>query len=144
VRAVAAAQTLSAARSVLRALSTSPPTTAEFERVRNEAQAIFNKQLEQPDTLADLWLDVATYKLMPVADQARAFSSVTRADVQRLAAKLFRDAPVVAVAVGSASQLSADLERDGRVEVIGAATSTPRQPQPPAPSTTPAPTKSPF
>lgn len=148
VRAAAAAQTLSAARNVLRTLSTSPPTTAEFARARNEALAVFNKQLEQPETLADLWLDGATYKLSPVADQARAFGQVTQADVQRVAAKLFRDTPAVAVAVGSASQLSADLGRDGTVEVIGAATSAPQAPpaplKTPAPSATPAPSKSPF
>src|ERR1051325_5917003 len=143
VRSSAAAQALTAARNVLRALYTSPPSAAEFERVRSEALAVFNKQLEQPETLAGLWLDAETYRLAPVADQLRAFSQVTQADVQRVAAKLFSDTPTVAVAVGSASQLSADFERDGKVEVIGAAAaSTPQAPT--APSTTPAPPKSPF
>ncbi|HEX8143044.1 MAG TPA: pitrilysin family protein [Pyrinomonadaceae bacterium] len=129
VRANSAAQTLAGARSVLRALSASPPAPSEFERVKSEALAVFNKQMEQPETLAALWLDVETYKLSTIAEQLRAFGQVTPADVQRVAAKLFRDAPVVAVAVGSASQLSAELQRDGQVEVIGAATIP--QPAPP-------------
>jgi zinc protease len=139
VRGGAAAQTLGAARNVLRALATAPPTASEFERVKSEALALFNKQFEQPETLASLWLDVETYRLAPVADQARALAQVTQADVQRVAARLFRDTPTVAVAVGSAAQLSADLQRDGKVEVAGA-TNAPQS----APQTAPTPTKSPL
>jgi predicted Zn-dependent peptidase len=135
VRAASAASALAAARDVLRGLVTAPPTAADFERVKSEALAVFNKQLEQPETLAQLWLDVETYKLAPVTEQRRALGQVTAADVQRLAARLFRDAPTVAVAVGSAAQLSADFQRDGKVEIVGAAT---------APQTTPTPAKSPF
>jgi predicted Zn-dependent peptidase len=133
VRSNVAAQTLAAARSTLRNLAASPPTAAEFERVKNEALAVFNKQLEQPETLASLWLDVETYKLPAVADQLRALTQLTPADVQRVAAKLFRDAPSAAVAVGSAAQLSADLQRDGKVEILGAA----NPPNPPTPAKSP-------
>jgi zinc protease len=129
----AAAPALSAAREALRSLVKAQPTAAEFTRAKSEATAVFNKQLERPETLADLWLDVETYKLAPVAEQARALGQVTPADVQRLAARLFRDAPTVAVAVGSAAQLSAELEREGKVEVTSAAT-TPPPAKPPAKS----------
>lgn len=131
----AAAVALSAARDVLRALVKAPPTAAEFARAKSEATAVFNKQLEQPETIANLWLDIETYKLAPVADQARALAQVTPLDVQRLAARLFRDAPLVTLALGSAAQLTADLEREGKVEVAGAA---------PTPKTSPTPAKSPF
>jgi predicted Zn-dependent peptidase len=133
VRSSVAAQTLAAARNTLRNLAASPPTATEFERVKNEAVAVFNKQLEQPETFASLWLDVETYKLPAVADQLRALNQLTPMDVQRVAAKLFRDAPSAAVAVGSAALLSADLGRDGKVEILGAV-------NPPVP---PTPTKSP-
>lgn len=133
VRASAAAQTLAAARNTLRTLISSPPSSAEFERVRGEALAIFNKQLEQPETLAGLWLDVETYKLSSVADQVRALNQLALADMQRVAAKLFRDTPSVAVAVGSAALLSADLGRDGKVEIPGSA-NTPVPPPAPAKS----------
>jgi zinc protease len=135
VRSGAAAPALAAARDVLLALAKSPPASSEFERAKNEAIAVFNKQLEQPETIADLWLDVETYKLAPVAEQVRALGQVTAADVQRLAARLFRDTPLVSVAVGSAAQLSAELQRLGKVEVAGSAT---------MPKTTPTPAKSPF
>ena len=133
VRSGIAAQTLAAARNVLRSLSASAPSTAEFERVKSEALAVFNKQIEQPETLAGLWLDVETYKLPTITDQVRALNQLTPADVQRVAAKLFRDAPLVAVAVGSAQQLSADLERDGKVEISGSVNT----PNPPSPSKSP-------
>jgi zinc protease len=120
VRPGAAAQTLAAARNVLRTLAAQPPTTSEFDRVKSEALAVFNKQLEQPETLASLWLDAETYKLVSVADQMRALTQLTPADVQRAAARLFRDAPLAAIAVGGSAQLSADLQRDGKVEVMGA------------------------
>jgi hypothetical protein len=131
----AAAPALSAARDTLRALTKAPPTATEFARAKSEATAVFNKQLEQPETVANLWLDLETYKLAPIADQSRALAQVTAADVQRLAARLFQDAPVVALAVGSAAQLSADLERQGKVEVTGAATT---------PKPAPAPARNPF
>ena len=133
VRPGIAAQTFAAARNVLRTLSTSAPSPAEFERVKSEALAIFNKQLEQPETFAALWLDVETYKLPPIADQLRALNQLTPADVQRVAAKLFRDAPLATVAVGSAQQLSAELERDGKVEISGSVNT----PNPPTPSKSP-------
>ena len=133
VRTAAAAQALSAARSVIRSLATTAPSAAELERARSEAAATMRKQLERPESIADSWLDIETFKLAPLADQARALSGVTPADVQRTAARLFRDAPVATVAAGSATQLRAEFERAGKVEVLGE-TSTPvkKPPLPPA------------
>lgn len=133
VRTGDAARTLSAARSVLRQLATAPTTTAEFERAKSEAVAVFNKQLEQPESIADVWLDMETFKLSTVADQLRALSQLTAADVQRVAAKLFRDAPLASVALGPASQLAADLERDGKIELAGSV----NKPAPPTPAKSP-------
>ncbi|HEV2915458.1 MAG TPA: insulinase family protein [Pyrinomonadaceae bacterium] len=139
----AAARALASARSVLRALATSPPVaTADFERARSEAVAVLNKQTEEPETLATLWLDAETYKLAPVSDQLRALNQLTPSDVQRVAAKLFRDAPLAAVAVASAAELAADLGRDGKIEVTSAAAQQ-QQPQPPA-APVPTPAKTPL
>lgn len=123
-----AADALTTARSVLQTLSTAPPAAAEFEKARSEALAIFNRQLDTPAALANLWLDIETYKLGSVEEQLRSLNQVTPADVQRVAAKLFRNAPIAAVAVGSAAQLSADLQRTGKIEILGAT--------PPPPSAT--------
>jgi len=136
----AAPAALSAARDVLRALAKAPPTATEFMRAKSEATAVFNKQLEQPETIANLWLDVETYKLAPVAEQSRTLGQVTAADVQRLAARLFGDAPLVTLVVGSAAQLSRELEREGKVEVTSATPTTTT-----APKTAPAaPARNPF
>jgi zinc protease len=115
-----AADALTAARNVLKSLAAAPPASAEFEKARGEALAVFNKQLDNPASLANLWLDIETFKLASIEDQLRALSQVTPADVQRVAAKLFRDTPVATVAVGSAAQLSADLQRAGTIEIFGA------------------------
>ena len=68
-----------------------------------------------------MWLEVELYRLKAVGDQARALSLVTPADAQRVAARLFRETPFAAVVVGSASQLRADLESAGQIEVSGEA-----------------------
>lgn len=131
-----AADALTAARNVLKALSSAPPAVAELEKARTEALAVFTKQLDDPATLADLWLDVETFKLGSIDEQLRALNRVTGADIQRVAARLFRDAPVASIAVGSAAQLTADLQRTGKIEIFGAAAAPETKPQTP-PAKTP-------
>lgn len=143
VRATDAARALSAAQKVLQDLAKSPPSVSEVERARSEAVATFNRQLEKPETMADLWLDADTYKLASIADRARALSAVTPADVQRVAGKLLSivtvnsmsrmvaDAPVVTVVVGSAALVKTELERNGKVEVLGDAGAPPPLPKAP-------------
>lgn len=115
-----AADAFASARSVLKALATAQPSTGELEKARTEALAVFNKQLDDPTTRANLWLDTDTFKLSSLDDQLRALNRVTPADIQRVAAKLFRDAPLAAAAVGSAAQLSAGLQQAGKIEIFGA------------------------
>lgn len=127
-----AATALTTAREVLKALATSQPAAAEFEKARNEALAVFNKQLDDPAALANVWLDIETYKLPSIDEQLRALNRVSPADVQRVAAKLFRETPMAAVAVGSAAQLSADLERTGKIEIFSTTpTAQPKATNPP-------------
>ena len=127
-----AATAFTTAREVLKALASSPPAAAELEKVRNEALAVFSKQLDDPATLANLWLDSETFKLPSIDEQLRAFQRVSPADIQRVAAKLFREVPVATVAVGSAAQLSTGLERTGEVEIFGGTpTAPPKVPKPP-------------
>jgi zinc protease len=131
VRATDASRALQTAQKVLQDLSTTPPTVAEFERARSEAVAIFNRQMEKPETIAELWLDAETYKLPSIADRARAFSSITTGDIQRVTGRLsttvtisgtskqVSDPMFAAVVVGSASLLKPDLERIGKVQILG-------------------------
>ncbi|MDX6693709.1 MAG: zinc protease [Blastocatellia bacterium] len=127
-----AVNAVTSARAVLKSLATSSPAPAELEKARNEALAVFNKQLDDPATLANLWLDIETFKLPSIDEQQRAFARVTPADIQRVAAKLFPDASIATVAVGGATQLSTDLQRMGKVEIFGAAPApeTKKQAQP--------------
>ncbi|HEX8179592.1 MAG TPA: insulinase family protein [Pyrinomonadaceae bacterium] len=129
VRPANVAQTLEAARTTLNALVTTPPTTAELEQARRAAAAIVNPD-KQPDVaLADRWLDAESYG--PTNEQ-RSLDELTPADIQRVAARLFRDASVASVAVGPLSELRAQLARTASgVEVFGA-------PAPAMPSPSPA------
>jgi zinc protease len=146
VRATDAGRALQTARKVLQDLAKTPPTASEFERVRGEAVATFNRQMDAPETLADLWLDAETFKLPSVNDRARALSSVTPADIQRVAVRLLSAAPastavqgfpVIMVVVGSSAELKTELERNGAVEVLGGGNRVPAEgTQPPkAPGT---------
>ncbi|HKS30368.1 MAG TPA: pitrilysin family protein [Pyrinomonadaceae bacterium] len=145
VRASDATRAIQTAQQVIQDLAKTPPTATELERARGEAIATFNRQMERPDSVAELWLDAETYKLASISERARAFSAVTASDVQRVAAKLFStpaasaasktaNSGVVSVVVGSASQLKSDLERSMKVEVIGGAEEAAPPPTPKAAS----------
>jgi zinc protease len=135
-----AANALAAARDVLKTLTTTQPPPAELEKARVEALAIFNKQLDDPANLAQQWLEIETFKLASIDEQLRSFNRVTPADIQRVAAKLFRETAMATVAVGNAAELSADLQRAGTIEIFGAATTqeTKAAPPQPKPQTPPA------
>jgi zinc protease len=114
-----AANTLAKARQVLKLLMKDAVTPALLERVKTEALAELSRQVERPESLANIWLDADTFQLVSFEEQTRQLKSVTVEDIRRLATKLFNDAPVVTVAVGAAARLKADLEREGKVEVFG-------------------------
>jgi zinc protease len=134
VPAAEAANTLTKAREVLSTLMKSGASPEVLERVRSEAIAELSKQLERPESLADLWLDADTFQLASFDDRVRQLRGVTNADLIRTANRLFKDAPVVSVAAGNAAKLKADLERAGKVEVLGEVAA-------PAPAPTPTPVK---
>ncbi|HYP00704.1 MAG TPA: insulinase family protein, partial [Pyrinomonadaceae bacterium] len=125
VAPAAAAQTLEAARTLLRSLAASQVTAAELERARRAALAALNERRNQPDALADNWLDAAIYNSTP-AEEETALNALTAADVQRVAARLFNDAKLASVVVGDAAQLRNELARlSGGIEVSGASASAP-------------------
>lgn len=133
VRTTEAARTLETARGVLRALAQTPVSSAELERVRSEAAAIINKEMSDPNALADVWLDAESYKLDATADAVRALNKLTAADLQKVAARLFRETEFASIALGSSAQFKTDLERAGKVEVLGEAA----PPKPSGPAATP-------
>lgn len=135
VPAAEAANTLAKAREVLNTLAKGGISQELLERARAEAIAELTKQLERPETLADVWLDGDTFQLASFDERLRQLRGVTLTDLSRTAARLFKDAPVATVAAGPAERLKTELARAGKIEVLGEAAATP------APTPSPAPLK---
>jgi predicted Zn-dependent peptidase len=131
----AAAQALEAARKVLESLAATAVPAEELESARKSAVASINKQAEGGEQPADAILDAQTYGTVQASasETARAVAALTAADVQRVAARLFREQSA-SVVVGDAARLRADLARLGEVEIKGEA---PAQPAPAPAQTTP-------
>jgi zinc protease len=131
VPSASAARAVESAREVLRALAAAPVAAAELERAKRDAAAA-RAAASSAFPFADEWLDANTYNYDASSD-ARAFNDATPADLQRTAARLFRDAPLATVVAGDAAGLRAALANlAGGVEVAGSqpAPQTPAQTQP--------------
>lgn len=114
-----AAKTLKTAREVLKSFSNTPITTAELEQARSEVVAQVMKHLAKPEGVAEAWLDMDTYDLPPLAEQLATLNAVSSADLQRVAARLFREAPIASVVIGNSKQLQAVLAPEIKVELMG-------------------------
>jgi predicted Zn-dependent peptidase len=100
-----ASKTVSAAQDVMKSLAKIGPTAVELESARAEMLAELSRQSSREDLseyTADNWLSMEIYKLQPVATQVQ---SLTLADLQRVASRLFKDAAAATVVVGDADQL---------------------------------------
>ncbi len=78
-----------------------------------------NNQLAKPDGVADAWLDGDTYGLPSVAERLRAIGTLTASDLQRAATRLVHDRAFASVVLGNSEVLKAQIERYGKVEVMG-------------------------
>ena len=116
---VLAGKTLASAKEVMQSLAHSPVTADELEQAKNELMTLATNQLAKPDGVADAWLDGDTYGLPSVAERMRALSSVTASDLQRAAARLLHDSAFASVVLGNSEVLKAQIERYGKVEVMG-------------------------
>jgi zinc protease len=116
---VLAGKTLASAKEVLQSLATSPVPAAELEQAKNEAVTLVNKELAKPDGMAEAWLDGDTYTLPSVAEQMRALSGVTPIDLQRVATRLLHGAGFASVVLGNSDVVKAQIERYGKVEIMG-------------------------
>jgi zinc protease len=113
-----AAKTVSAAQDVMKSLTKSGPTAVELESARAEMLAELSRQSSREDlseSTADNWLSMEIYKLKPVATQV---GSLTSADLQRVASRLFKDAAAATIVVGDTEQLKASF--GGVIEIRGA------------------------
>jgi predicted Zn-dependent peptidase len=100
-----AAKAFSAAQDVMRTLAQTGPTAAEVEVARNAMLTETGLLSLQPDSVADWWLDSETYKLTN-ANLPSELSRITTTDLQRVAARLFKDAPQATIVAGETKQLS--------------------------------------
>lgn len=69
-------------------------TQSEFDEAKAKIIKEFQTQTQLNGTLAHLWLDVETYKLVSGKDELSKLSNVTLADVQRISDKLQKETPV--------------------------------------------------
>jgi predicted Zn-dependent peptidase len=109
-----------------------PATPAELERAKSE---IVNEAVvtgTKPEMVPDPWLDVDTYRLNAVQDQAAMLRAVTAADIQRVATRLFKNAAIASVVAGESEQLKAALQGRVQYEVLGEIATPAPSPKPPA------------
>jgi predicted Zn-dependent peptidase len=104
VPAVAAQKALTAAQDVMKALSQTGPTTDELARAASATLAEMGKGGEL-DSMADAWLDTEINKTSLTTNPANEISRVSVADLQRVAARLFKDAAQAKIVVGDIEQL---------------------------------------
>ncbi len=130
-----AVDTLVNARKVIDGLMSTPATPDELERAKTEVINEMSAELSKPESFPDPWLDMDTYRLSEAQDQIALLRSVTAADIQRVANRLFKTAGVATVVAGETLQLKAALQGRVPFEVFGEiATPVPS----PKPSTKPA------
>jgi predicted Zn-dependent peptidase len=136
VTELTAADSLANARKVLDSLMSTPATAEELERARTEAIDEISAYLAKPEALPDPWLDADTYRLSAPQDQIALLRSVTAAEVQRVASRLFNKS-IVSVVAGESAALKAALQGRFQYEVLGeiAAPSAPSQKPPTKPAT---------
>jgi zinc protease len=138
VTEITAVDSLANARKVLDSLMSTPATAEELERARTEAINEISANLSKPETLPDPWLDADTYRLSAPQDQIALLRSVTAAEVQRVANRLFNKS-IVSVVAGESAALKAALQGRFQYEVLGEiAAPAPSQKPPTKPATKPA------
>ena len=109
-----AAKATSAAQDIIRSLIQAGPTAQEVETARGFLLTQLSNEFSQPETMATRWLDMDTFKSPRPSTVATLIRSLTAADIQRVAAKLFKDVAMATVVVGNQEQLKATLT--GNVE----------------------------
>jgi zinc protease len=100
---------IAAAHEVMRLLSTTAGSAAEIERARAAELSELSRRTMQTESIADGWLDIETFKLASSGAQMDALRKLSAADLERVAARLFKDASVATVVVGNYDQLKASL-----------------------------------
>jgi len=109
VPSATAAKAIASAQEVMRTLAGTGPTAAEVERARGDLLAEMMNQTAKAETIADLWLDAAAYRLPALNTQLNSVRSLSIGDIQRVAEKLFTNASLARVVVGDSAGLKSSL-----------------------------------
>ncbi|HVS20348.1 MAG TPA: insulinase family protein [Pyrinomonadaceae bacterium] len=112
VPTASASKAIASAQKVMSRLYQVAPSANELEGWRSAEFYELSHQSSQTDLIAELWLDSKTFKLASHNTQANAIRDVTPADIQRVAARLFKDASVATVVVGNYDQLKSSFDRN--------------------------------
>jgi len=128
---------IATAKKIADSLSTTPIAPNEIERARKELLDEGNTALSKPESLPDSWLDMDTYRLTAAQERSTAIQSISPGDVQRVANRLLKDAPVATVIAGDAAQLKPLLQSRVQFEVFGETPSTGPNTKPPTKPATP-------
>jgi len=115
VPAASAAQAVANAQQVLRSLAQNPPSAAELERARNEVFMNVSQRTSDADFLAQLWLDIETFKDSSRYGQTSGLRIISLPDLQRVANRLFKDVPVATVVVGNYEQLKTSFGKNAEL-----------------------------
>jgi zinc protease len=134
------ADSISTAKKVVESFMNTTVSAAEVQRSRQEILSEENPGLPKIESEPDSWLDMDTYGLKSVPDRTASIQAVSPGDVQRVATRLFKDAPVATVVVGDAQQLKPLLQGRVQFEVLGEMPAKIPTTKPPTkPGTTPSP-----
>jgi zinc protease len=107
------------AKKVLESLTSSPASAAEIDRAKREILTEVSAKTSTLEARPDAWLDADTYRLGAIEDRSALVQTVSAEDLQRLAARLFKDAAIATVIVGDSGQLKTALDSKLPFEVLG-------------------------
>jgi len=100
-----ASKAVTVAQQVMRSLAQGGPTAAELEQARSEMLMEVSRRISQTESIADAWLDTVTFKAPSPGSLESSIRRLTVVDIQRVAARLFKDAAVATVVVGDSQRL---------------------------------------
>lgn len=114
-----AAKTINQARDVMKSMIDVVVTSDELAQAKSELSAQRAKDLVRSEGIARVWLDADTFGIQTNPVAALAIDSVSAVELQRVATRLFKDAPVASIVIGDAKQLRAALEPTIKIELLG-------------------------
>jgi hypothetical protein len=117
VDAAAAARTLEGAYAVIRSLITTPASATELQMIKGTS---FEPASQTSDAMITAWLDIDTYGLVSISEQRRIRDTISAADLQRVAERLFRENSIASVIVGNEEALKAEFAAD-KIQLVGSA-----------------------